>query len=323
MNKKELNQENSQFALNLVPNFTFAQDAQGNETKKRLFSGIAYSGGMIENHWYWGQLVFDLETMSVPAKLPALIDHDRSKRAGYVTSFAKDVQNGLSVAGNLLTNESGSAVASDSDEGFPWQMSVHITPNSVEEVSQGASVVVNGKTFTGPVTIFRNSTIQEVSFTATGWDSNTTATALSKKPLGEQFSQNDKEFDMNELEKAQARILELESAETKFTNDLAAANEELAKLKTEKRLTAVENLFSATGQEFKADAEDVLAFCKMDELSFETTAKTLKNQFSKFKNLEDKSNLFSHHAEDGQEQGGTKASQESPLLKDAKQRASK
>lgn len=323
MDKKELNNENSQFSLSVVPTFTFAQDAQGNATKKRLFSGVAYSGGMIENHWYWGQLVFDLETMSVPAKLPALIDHDRSKRAGYVTSFTKDAQSGLSVSGNLLTNESGSAVASDSDEGFPWQMSVHITPNSVEEVAQGATVVVNGQSFVGPVTIFRNSTIQEVSFTATGWDSNTSATALSKKPLGEKFSQNDKEFDMNELEKAQARILELEADNTKFAADNASMLEQLTKIKSEKRLGEVEQLFAATGQEFKADAEEVLAFCKMDDEAFAASAKTLKNQFSKFKKLEDNSNLFSHQAADGQEQGGTKASQESPLLKDAKQRASK
>lgn len=320
--QRQLTQENSQFSLDVVPQFSMTP-GEGGAKAKRTFSGVAYSGGMIENHWYWGQLVFDLESMSVPAKLPALIDHDRAQRAGYVTTSNVDINTGLTVTGNLLSNQAGSQVASDSDEGFPWQMSVHITPNSVEEVAQGASVVVNGKTLTGPVTIFRNTKITEVSFTATGWDSNTTATALSKKPSGEQSTQFNKEQPMTEQEKADFDKLKADNLA------LTAANEELTKkfsnIVAEKRTADIKQLFSETGQEFKADAEEVLAFSKMDDASFAATSAALKAQFSKLNKLTAGagSNLFSHQANSEGHGSGLDASQESPLVANAKERAKK
>lgn len=148
------------------------------DAEKRKFEGVAYSGDVIEGHWHWGRVVFDLLTLKAPQRLPILLGHDREKIVGFseeltIGSFVK-VRGVLSSA-----TKEGRHVAATSDEGFPWQMSVHIEPARVEEVGAGEEVTVNGRDFTGPINVFRNSAIREISFTPTGWDSNTTAIALA------------------------------------------------------------------------------------------------------------------------------------------------
>jgi len=309
-------QDKNTFSLLSTPQFTFSKQDSGDTKKKRCFSGIAYSGEEITGHWYWGNLVFDLSTMSVPDKLPALLDHDSSKRCGYVTEHTIDSSTGFSVGGNLLSNQYGTEVSNDSDDGFPWQMSVRIDPGSVEEVKAGNNVVVNNKTFSGPITIFRNSTISEVSFTALGWDTKTSAVALSKKP--DQFS---KESNMAMTDDERKEMDKLKA-------DLDAANElnrnlteQFSKQKTDKRLADIAAFCKDTGQEFKADSEETKSFAAMSDTVFESSTALLKAQFSKMKTNTVNNSLFSHTATSGTEQSGTTASQESPLLKNAKQRS--
>lgn len=137
------------------------------ENQKRRFSGVAYSGEPIQGHYYWGDVIFDLESMQIDTPLAALLDHDTGRRVGVVTQVSKDNASGLKVEGDLLTNQFGQQVAQDSDEGFPWQMSVYIDPASIEEVERG-EVNVNGRTLQAPITIFRGGRIREVSFCALG-----------------------------------------------------------------------------------------------------------------------------------------------------------
>ena len=141
---------------------------------RRTFSGVAYSGQVIPGHWAWGDVVFDLASMSLPEKLPALVDHSPGLRAGVIDAFARDDASGLTVSGYLLDNEHGRAIASDSDDGFPFQMSVFIEPASIDRVERG-SVTVNGREIQAPVTVFRGGAIREVSFTPTGADKQTSA----------------------------------------------------------------------------------------------------------------------------------------------------
>lgn len=126
---KQLSADNRVFSFSVDPEITTEVIA---DKTKRKFAGVAYSGNVIKDHWYWGHVVFDMSTISVDKKLPALIDHDRSQRCGYVTQSSISNDRGLFVEGNLLSNTSGQSVANDSDEGFPWQMSVHIEPSNVE-----------------------------------------------------------------------------------------------------------------------------------------------------------------------------------------------
>ena len=144
----------------------------------RRFDGIAYSGQAITGHWYWDRVIFDLSTTTAPDRLPMLVGHDRSRIAGFSESV--EIGPDIKIRGRLSSaTEHGREVAKLADEGFPWQMSVHIKPGIVEELPAGESVVVNGHTFAGPGSIFRHSRLSEVSFTPTGADPNTAATVMA------------------------------------------------------------------------------------------------------------------------------------------------
>jgi hypothetical protein len=316
--KRELTAENRQFTFAALPQFTLDQ-AGGSTKPQRKFAGVAYSGDVISGHWYWGNVVFDLGTMSVPDKLPALIDHKRDQRCGYVTASQIDNTSGLTVNGNLLSNEHGQAVATESDEGFPWQMSVHIEPGSIEEVLQGSNTMVNGRQFAGPITVFRNSRIAEVSFTATGWDPNTSAAAMSR---GES-SPTPKESTM-ELKELQDRVAALEAekqglqaSNTQLAADLKSATDKLAQFSQDTRTAEVKSLFSDIGREFKADEAEVKAFSAMPQDAFDATAKVMRDQLKKPNQAG--SSLFSHQASNGGQP--TQAPAVSPLVANAKSRA--
>lgn len=235
--------------------------------KKRTFSGVAYSGEVITDHWYWDRIVFDLDSMQIKGRIPALLDHSTRQRAGAINSHSIDHQNGLTVSGDLMSNEFGTQVAQDSDDGFPWQMSVRIEPSAVEEIQADASVTVNGKLHQGPITVFRGGRIREVSFCALGADDNTNAVAASHSP--KQFNQPE-DTDVTELEKAQAKITELEGQ----VNTLTEQNKQFAAAKREAEITA---LGKDLGKEFST--EDVEEMKKLDDSAFAFSAKQLR-QFS-------------------------------------------
>lgn len=248
-----------------VGNLNVDQAQEGK--KKRTFSGVAYSGEVITDHWYWDRIIFDLDSMQIKGRIPALLDHSTRQRAGAINSHSIDHQNGLTVSGDLMSNEFGTQVAQDSDDGFPWQMSVRIDPSAIEEIQAGASVTVNGKVHQGPITVFRGGRIREVSFCALGADDNTNAVAASHSP--KQFNQPE-DTDVTELEKAQAKITELEGQ----VNTLTEQNKQFAAAKREAEISA---LGKDLGKEFSA--EDVEEMKKLDDSAFAFSAKQLR-QFS-------------------------------------------
>lgn len=143
----------------------------------RRITGIAYSGDVLA-HPYWEAVIFDLATTTAPDRLPVLVEHDRSQRAGVARLRILPARIEVE-SGTLLRNATGDQVAADADAGFPWQLSVHIEPREVQRLSVGESVVVNGRKVEGPANVFRHSLIREVSLTPTGVDSNTSATVFS------------------------------------------------------------------------------------------------------------------------------------------------
>jgi len=79
-------------------------DAQEEGKKKRTFSGVAYSGEVITDHWYWKQVIFDLDSMQIKGRIPALLEHSSYQRAGAIESHAISHETGLTVSGILLSN---------------------------------------------------------------------------------------------------------------------------------------------------------------------------------------------------------------------------
>jgi hypothetical protein len=193
-----------------TPELAFVARFEGaSDEGRRRFSGVAYSGQLIARHWAWGDLIFDLDSIDMPERVPVLVEHDRRQRAGVIDKFSVDPEKGLEVSGYLLDNEHGGMVAADADAGFPWQMSVNIEPALVEEVPRG-EIVVNGHSLKGPVTVFRQGAIREVSFTPTGADRHTSATVFTHQealPMPEQNQGDQNTPDVSALE---ARIAELE-----------------------------------------------------------------------------------------------------------------
>lgn len=236
--------------------------------KKRTFSGVAYSGEVITDHWYWDRIVFDLDSMQLKGRIPALLEHRSSQRAGAINTHSINHQTGLTVSGDLMSNEFGTQVAQDSDDGFPWQMSVRIEPSSIEEIKADASVMVNGKVHQGPITVFRGGRIREVSFCALGADDNTNAVAASHSPKSKTFNQE--ETDVTELEKEKA-------AREKAEQERDAAQNELKKFKADKREEDIKLLETSLNKQFSV--EEKKSYTDMDDATFSFMSQQLK-QFS-------------------------------------------
>lgn len=247
------------------------------DAKLRKFSGVAYSGNPLP-HPYWDQVAFDLSTTKAGDTTPILINHDRNQRAG----FAKLAIDGsaISIADGqlMLDTEHGRAVATESDAGFPWQMSVHIEPGSIEQIKAGTEAEVNGQKITGPANIFRNNLIREVSFTPTGVDHNTSAAAMSAG--GNQFTQPTGDSTMN-LDELKGKVAELEAG-LKASNEAkdaaeARATAAEASIETQRkdaRMSAVKELFSATGRTYTEDAAK--PYIGMDEATFSAVSADMK-----------------------------------------------
>ncbi|WP_335950801.1 hypothetical protein [Acinetobacter beijerinckii] len=240
-------------------------DAQEEGKKKRTFSGVAYSGEVITDHWYWKQVIFDLDSMQIKGRIPALLEHSSYQRAGAIESHAISYESGLTVSGILLSNEYGTQVATDSDDGFPWQMSVRIEPSSIDEIQAGNTVTVNGKLLHGPITVFRGGRIREVSFCALGADENTMAVAASHNP-----NNPNEDTDVTELEQVKDALKQAEK-------ERDAAQTELKQFKAKKRNDDIAALETELKTQFSV--EDKAAYTAMDDSSFSFTAKQLR-QFS-------------------------------------------
>ncbi len=146
---------------------------------KAAFTMVANSGKPILGHWYWGNLGIDLSGVKCSKRMPALVDHDPGQRVGFTTGTELS-DRGLVVSGQFLArSDLAQQVRAESQDGFPWQASVHLRPNKIERIPDGAEIELNGYPLKGPATVFRTSECREVSFTALGADPETSASALS------------------------------------------------------------------------------------------------------------------------------------------------
>lgn len=271
-----------------VPNIALEEPVEG---AKRKFKGTAYAGGLVDGHWYWGRqgVVFDLDNIQINTPSPLLEEHGGSTRIGVVTEVS--LENGIHVSGDFLTNDDAKRIVQDSDDGFPFQMSIFIDPESIEEVASGSTVNVNGQTFTGPITVFRKNRIREFTICTTGADTQTSIKAFSgKKP--EQPQQED--TNVTELELAKEAQKQAETERDK-------AVEELKQFKAKKRADEIAQLEKDVGKQFSA--EDKTAYTNMDDSTFAFSAKQVRQFSAKPEPVEQKTTLpgylFEHQATGG------------------------
>lgn len=149
----------------------------GETTPSRRFAILGYTGAVIER-WY-GRVIIDLEGMRLDSRLPALRDHEVDHIVGWVDSHSIDAS-GLQLRGVFSkTSKDSQEVLALADEGFPWQASIGVWAESVEEVEPGVAVQVNGRELAGPLTIWRKTYVREISFVPIGADENTAAVSLA------------------------------------------------------------------------------------------------------------------------------------------------
>ncbi len=274
-----------------APSFV-ASNAAGDTNRKRTFSGIAYSGDTVS---YWGEsMVIDLSSIILPDPCPILMNHDRDRPVGFGRLIVRD--NALHAEGTLLSNDEARSLAASADDGFPWQFSIHAEPGTVEEVTAGATVQVNGRQIAGPITIFRQSRIRELSFTPTGVDYRTEAHVLSA-PIPYSLQPAAKGNTMPTIEELQAQIVQLSTqaktseAEIKAANDRAeTAEKALAKHKRDARLSAVKSVFAELGRPI--EDKDAEVYLSMPDAAWDRVAADL----SKAKPANAPDHLFSEQA---------------------------
>lgn len=258
----EMNEERSKLLFNASSMEVLRPEG---ESKKRKFKGVAYAGGRVDGHWYWGRsgVVFDLDGIEIDKPTALLEEHFSSGRVGVVKQVSTTGK--IEVEGDFLSNTKAKEIVQDSDDGFPFQMSMYIDPGSIEEVSNGKSVVVNGQTFEGPITVFRQNRIREFTICTTGADRNTSINAFSGK-------QQTKQEDTNVTELEQAK--EAQKQAEKQRDDALA---ELNKFKADQRAENIASLQKELNTTFSA--EDLKSYADMDDAVFAFTAKQLR-QFS-------------------------------------------
>lgn len=227
---QQANRQTNQPHVYLLSDVNVVPSQDGNVPRK--FNGIANSGKPF-NH-YGERVIMDLANIRHHDKIPALVEHERSRRAGFGVLSVENNQ--LIITGTLLDNEYGKEVANDADAGFPWQMSAHVIADVERVLSGDETAIINGQIVKAPIKILQNCRVPEVSFTPTGVDDQTSAVVLSDSTVNDSTvngntSPNQKDIPMSiealkaELAKLQARIDELEKA----NQELQDSNSELAK----------------------------------------------------------------------------------------------
>jgi len=250
-----------------------------NGSGSREWSGIAYSGEALKLGPFDDErLVIDLETMrGIDRKLPALIGHDRGRIAGYTESV--EAGEALEVRGRLLSSTAdGRQVAQASDEGFPWQLSIDARPGRVEEVASGEEVTVNGRQLAGPLVVFRDTQVREVSFTPTGVDHNTLGAALSDDP--ETITVETEEAGMgtkdNTSDQGTPTVAQLQEQLAAERQAREAAEAQLAEERRARREDEVRHLFADLGREYTEEA--AAPYVQMSDEAWQAVSRDMRAQ---------------------------------------------
>jgi len=166
-------------ALHFMDHECFAQAKAVDENQDELLM-VAYSGGVIPKHWFWGDLAIDLNGMSFPKeRYPILENHDTQKKIGFADSM--EVDGGALVVRNatFVDTPESNEFRRLSKDGFPFQSSIYASPSVIEKIPDGKESEVNGMAVQGPATIWWESTFKEASVCVFGYDSNTKSAAFA------------------------------------------------------------------------------------------------------------------------------------------------
>ncbi len=159
-----------------------AEAAEGKPAALPRFRMTAYTGGPMRVAGWRYPVIVDLAGLSIPSQnRPIRFGHDAAHGVGHTDSIR--VEAGRLIAAGVASRDTPAAkeVVTSSKNGFPWQASIGAAVEEFEFVKESQKVIVNGKSFEGPLNVVRRSTLGEISFVDLGADGNTSASVQANQ----------------------------------------------------------------------------------------------------------------------------------------------
>jgi len=266
-----------------------AKDDSGESRGDKSITGVAYSGDAVVQ---WGErLVIDIASINADTPIALLHQHSHRDSIGVIDGLNNDgkqltISSGRIFAG-MDSDPLPGQIAEKASRGFPYELSVGIYDGSAERVPSGKKVSVNGREFTGPITIIRNANLREVSIVALGADASTQADiAASQKPHQPEEADMAKDPEKHgDGADSASTIVELTQRVAELTQQLDAANERaesaekaLDEHRTSVRLSAVKALLSDIGIEFSEEAAK--PYMELSDEAFDAMAEQVRGKLS-------------------------------------------
>jgi len=277
-----------------------ANSNEGGDNRARV-AGVINSGGAIKD--FFRPFVLDMASIQVADNLPILYQHDHRKVIGKATEVRNDGQSLNLASGYLLDDidETAAEIRDKAQAGIAYQMSPGIYDFNVERIEAGNDVNVNGRTFHGPIDIYRNGVVREVSIVILGADADTSAVLLSLDGESNQPQQSEGDMPDNTqaMERLQAEVAELKQQLEAATKERDAAKQQLEAQKKMARLTAVRDLFKQLGRDISDDG--VKPYLEMSDEHFEALRKDMLELRAKPEHAKSElpASLFTETATDG------------------------
>jgi hypothetical protein len=172
---------------------------------------VAYTGTPMRVAGWRHPVVIDLAGLSIPSQArPIRFGHDPLSGVGHTDTVR--VEDGQLVATGLVSRDTPAAreVVTSARNGFPWQASVGASVEEFEFVKDNQQVLVNGRSFTGPLNVVRKATLGEISFVDLGADGRTSA-GIAANQSGDCSLQSAVEPDESPLQTTDCRLQTVEA----------------------------------------------------------------------------------------------------------------
>lgn len=155
-------------------------NAAASAGKVPTFSLVAYNGGPLSLDNYDAPVVIDLAGLKQAPAIVANWNHNADDVVGHVTECVNDGRQ-VTMAGSLShEGQARDTIIASSKNGFPYQASVEVRPDDLEQVREGQSVTVNGKTVVGPAIIARTGYLYGIAFVPRGADESTSVSIAAR-----------------------------------------------------------------------------------------------------------------------------------------------
>ena len=203
----------------------------------------AYDGGLcnLDKSVWPVPVVFDISGMEPLQVLPIVRDHDQNQKIGQTESVeygsAEITARGKML--NLGIDETADKVLRLWKRGSALQASIHtdiIDENKVEFVPEGSETEVNGRTFSGPVEVVRETRLREISIVTVGANAGTSVEIKASAPAI-----------IHEKEIREGAAADLASADSCLNGPLAGGHKTLTKERKMSKWESLKAKVSALG----------------------------------------------------------------------------